>query len=187
MQTLFLIKTFGKTLMSSKKNNSDINVAYWFYRKAEKQNIKLSEAKIQHLLFLTQMHYSMKHEELLMPSLFVYSKSEIYDPAVRTIMDYGFPLMPTPEFDADVSDFLELIWQKYASLSQEQLQEFIYSLKYFQNLTPQKDDIIINPLNLIDSFSSSIRYKKSETKSKIMISQNGPVKVSKWTPRKLKK
>ena len=29
--------------------------------------------------------------------------------------------------------------------------------------------------------------EKSETKSKIMISQNGPVKVSKWTPRKLKK
>lgn len=174
--------------MIYKKNNSNINVAYWFYSKGNKLNVKLSEQKIQYLLFLTQMHYSMKYEKLLMPSLFVYSKSEIYDPSIRTIMNYGFPLMPIPEFDAEVSDFLDLIWQKYASQNEEKLHEFIYSLKCFKNFYDKKDDIIINPLNLIDSFSSSIRNEYKDTKkSKIMISQNGPVKVSAWTPRKLKK
>ena len=122
-----------------------------------------------------------------MPSLFVYSKSEIYDPTIRTIMDYGFPLMPSPEFDADTVNFLELIWQKYALLSDEKIRDFVYSLKFFKNIQDEKDDIIIDPFNFIDSFSSSIQNKKNETKSKIMISQNGPVKVSAWTPRKLKK
>ena len=36
--------------MTYKKNNSNINIAYWFYRKAEKLKAKLSENKIQHLL-----------------------------------------------------------------------------------------------------------------------------------------
>ena len=103
-------------LMTYKKNNSNINIAYWFYNRASESNIKFSETKIQLLLFLSQMHYSVKNGCLLMPSLFVYSKSEIYDPSVRTIMDYGFPLMPIPEFTPDVADFLELIWQKYALL-----------------------------------------------------------------------
>lgn len=173
--------------MIYKKNNSNINIAYWFYRKAEQLNTKLNESKIQLLLFLSQMHYSIKYKNILMPSLFVYSKSEIYDPTIRTIMDYGFPLMPTPEFDADTVNFLELIWQKYALMPDEKLRDFVYSLKCFKNIHDEKDDIIIDPFNFIDSFSSSIQNKKNETKSKIMISQNGPVKVSAWTPRKLKK
>ena len=173
--------------MTYKKNNSNINIAYWFYNKASDFNVKISETKTQLLLFLSQMHYSIKNECLLMPSLFVYSNSEIYDPTVRTIMNYGFPLMPHPEFDADVADFLELIWQKYALLSDEELQEFVYSLKCLKNIYSEKSDIIINPLNLIASFATSIRNKKNENKSKIMISQNGPVKVSTWMPRKLKK
>lgn len=173
--------------MTYKKNNSNINIAYWFYNKETSQNKKISEQKIQYLLFLTQMHYAIKYEKLLMPSLFVYSKSEIYDPTIKTIMYYGFPLMTTPNFDLQTSDFLELIWQKYASQSEEELQKFIHSLKCFKDLCDNKDDVIINPLNFIDSFSPVTPKNKSENKSKIMISQNGIVKVSAWEPRKLKK
>ncbi len=173
--------------MTYKKNNSNINIAYWFYRKTDKLKTKLSETKIQYLLLLSQMHYTIKYKNLLMPSLFVYSNSEIYDPTVRTIMNYGFPLMPIPEFETEVTDFLDLIWQKYAPISDEKLQEFVHSLNCFKNIYNENDNIIINPLNFIDSFATSIRNKKNENKSKIMISQNGPVKVSAWTPRKLKK
>ena len=174
--------------MIYKKNNSNINIAYWFYNKASKLNMDISETKMQLLLFLSQMHYSMKYEKLLMPSLFVYSNSTIYDPSIRTIMDYGFPLMPIPEFDAETTDFLELIWQKYAPLNEEKMQNFVYSLNCFKNIPNKHDDIIVDPLNLIDSFASSLKNGTiSAPKSKIMISQNGPVKVSAWTPRKLKK
>ncbi len=174
--------------MIYKKNNSNINIAYWFYNKATKLHMDISETKIQLLLFLSQMHYTIKYEKLLMPSLFVYSNSKVYDPSIRTIMDYGFPLMPTPEFDAETTNFLELIWQKYSSLNEEKMQEFVYSLKCFKNIYNEENDIIINPLNFIDSFSSSLKSSTPPSpKSKIMISQNGPVKVSTWTPRKLKK
>ncbi len=174
--------------MIYKKNNSNINIAYWFYSKASKVHMDISETKIQLLLFLSQMHYSLKYEKLLMPSLFVYSNSIVYDPSIRTIMDYGFPLMPMPEFDAETTDFLELIWQKYATLNEEKMQDFVYSLKCFKNISNKEDDIIINPLNFIDSFALSLKNGSTSTsKSKIMISQNGPVKVSAWTPRKLKK
>ncbi len=173
--------------MTYKKNNSNINIAYWFYNKETSKNKKISEQKIQYLLFLTQMHYAMKYKKLLMPSLFVYSKSEIYDPTIKTIMYYGFPLMATPDFDIQTSEFLELIWQKYSSQDEDELKNFIHSLKCFKNLNDNKDDIIINPLNFIDSFLPATSKNKTENKSKIMISQNGIVKVSAWHPRKLKK
>ena len=115
--------------MTYKKNNSNINIAYWFYCKTDKLKTKLSETKIQYLLLLSQMHYTIKYKNLLMPSLFVYSNSEIYDPTVRTIMNYGFPLMPIPEFETEVTDFLDLIWQKYAPFSDEKLQECIDRMK----------------------------------------------------------
>ena len=68
------------------------------------------------------------------------------------------------------------------------MKEFVSSLKCFKNIYEEENDIIINPLNFIDSFSSSLKNGATPTpKSKIMISQNGPVKVSTWTPRKLKK
>ena len=171
--------------MTYKKNNSNINIAYWFYNKEPDYNKKISEQKIQYLLFLTQMHYAMKYKSLLMPSLFVYSKSEIYDPTIKTIMYYGFPLMENPKFDLQTSDFLELIWQKYASQTEEQLRDFIHSLKEIKDLH-DNDEIIINPLDFTDSFPSSTQKNKTDNKSKIMISQNGIVKVSAWNPRKLK-
>ena len=186
MRTAFT--NFLEKFMIYKKNNSNINIAYWFYNKATKHHVDISETKIQLLLFLSQMHYSIKYEKLLMPSLFVYSNYDIYDPSIRTIMNYGFPLMPAPEFDAETTNFLELIWQKYATLSEEKIQSFVYSLKFFKNMSNNTDDIIINPLNFTDSFISSVKNSTiSSPKSKIMISQNGPVKVSAWTPRKLKK
>ena len=170
--------------MTGRENNSNINIAYWFYNKGLDLNQKISEQKIQYLLFLSQIHYVMKYEKLLMPSLFIYSNFQIYDPTIRIIMDYGFPLMPKPKFDTQTLDFLELIWQKYASQNEEKLHEFIYSLKCFKDFKKNNNDTIINPLDYTDSFSS----QKNETKnSKIMISQNGIVKVSSWTPRKLKK
>lgn len=170
------------------KNTSNLNIAYWFYNKAKSSKINLSEQKLQYLLFLTQMHYSAKYTKLLMPSLFVYSQSGIYDPSIRTIMKYGFPLMSDPQFSADVSSFLNLIWQKYSSLNDVDLREFVYSLKCLKQYSDSNDEIIINPFNLADSFAASIKSENTTAKkTKIMISQNGPVKVSAWTPKKIKK
>ena len=36
--------------MTYKKNNSNINIAYWFYNKETSKNKKISEQKIQYLL-----------------------------------------------------------------------------------------------------------------------------------------
>ena len=100
-------------------------------------------------------------------------------------MDHGFPLIGVPDFDQQTADFLELIWQKYATQTQTDLQKFIYSIKSLKNLKSKNDECIINPLDLSDSFSSTIKHEIKPQRSKIMISQNGPVKVSAWTPRKL--
>ena len=174
--------------MIYQKNTSSLNIAYWFYDKSKNAKIQLSEQKLQYLLFLSQMHYSAKYTKLLIPSMFVYSKSGIYDPSIRTIMDYGFPLMQTPQFNNEVSSFLNLIWQKYAPQSEASLKEFIYSLNCLKQYVSKNDEIIINPLNLSDSFASSLKNEAPiAKKTKIMISQNGPVKVSAWMPKKLNK
>ena len=174
--------------MSSRKIVSTLDVTNWFCKKAEKVTQTLTEAKIQHLLFLAQIHFGLKEGRLLMPSLFVCGASGFYEPTIRDVMKFSLPLMSKPNLSAKTEDFLELIWMKYASLSQNELDKFIFSLECWKHFYRPEEETIVDPLQLVDSFAESIHNKiqpKSLQKSKILISQNGPVKVSAWHPRKL--
>ncbi len=166
---------------------SALDITNWFCKKAENHSQVLTEPKIQHLLFLAQIHYALKSGKILMPSLFICGRSGFYEPTIRTILSFGLPLMSPPRFDVEINDFLELIWQKYALQSEAELNRFILSLDCWKRFYRPEEETIVNPALFTDSFADSIQKTPSEPqKSKILISQNGPVKVSTWQPRKIK-
>ena len=103
--------------MDNKTITSTLDIVNWFCRKAAAVGTTLDENKIQHLLFLAQIHYALKSGHFLMPSLFVCSRSGFYEPTVRVLMRFGLPLLPEPCFKTEINTFLELIWQKYAGQS----------------------------------------------------------------------
>lgn len=175
--------------MTNKMITSALDITNWFCKRADTENISLQEAKIQHLLFLAQIHFALQSGHCLMPSFFVCGKSGFYEPNIRTIMQFGLPLMANPNFSPDTNNFLELIWQKYGHQDEAELNRFIISLECWKQSYRPERDVIIDISRLADSFSSSIKSygtrDLSTSNSKIMLSQHGPVRVSSWHPRKL--
>ena len=174
--------------MDNKTITSTLDIVNWFCRKAAAVGTTLDENKIQHLLFLAQIHYALKSGHFLMPSLFVCSRSGFYEPTVRVLMRFGLPLLPEPCFKTEINTFLELIWQKYAGQSETELNRFILSLDCWKQSYRPEAEIIVDPMCLAASFADSIKQTGSRQTSdtpKIRLSQNGPVKVSTLHPRKL--
>ena len=176
-------------VMNNHSIPSSLKLADWFYKKAISVGKQLNEQQIQHLLFLSQVHFILKSGRFLYPSLFVCDHSGFYNPTIRTLMEFGLPLMPKTNFSTEIEIFLELIWQKYALLSDVDLTKFVLSLECWKKNYRPNEEYIVNPMHLVDSFVGTLHLSKGKqnpkTKTKIMLSQHGPVKVSAWQPRKL--
>lgn len=183
--------------MQTSAVSSSLEVASWFLSRAQDEGQLLEHEKLQYLLFLSQFHYLSTHPNvLLMPSLFIQERHSCFEPNIACLHQSGlltdFPI----RFDKEISNFLQKIWKIYAYLSTRQLDsvvsEHISRLELSDN---QKN--IIDFKTLVEKFKthSKITSKPAETSSapvssstwssKIMLSQNGPVVVSKWKPRKL--
>ena len=186
--------------MQTSATNSALEVAAWLLSKARNERQILEHEKLQHLLFLAQFHYLSTHPDiLLMPSLFVLNHGNCIEPNVSKLHNSGlladFPI----RFDNDISEFLNKIWKIYAQLSLHQLKSLI---KEHLELIGNSDypNTIINFQSLIENYKTNNKNNKIYTQQfrieqtkisspshspKIMLSQNGPVVVSKWEPRKL--
>lgn len=173
--------------MPQKTIISTFDIAGWFSNKATQNNQKLSQTQLQNMLFLAQMHHTGKHGYILMPSMFVCYDRGFYDPNIESFFLHNFPLPETNVFEKETDLFLESVWQKYALLSEQELQNFVTSLPCWQNIYNHQADTVVNPFDIVSSFVSSISGVKafSASKPKIRLSQNGPVQVSPWHPRKL--
>lgn len=177
--------------MVTSLTESSIDVAYWFIYQAEKENTYLEDEKLQHLLFLAQVHYALAYNmEILMPSMFVCDEDGFTEPTLNRIFAQGHPFMPKAAMSVKASDFLLEIWKKYGSLSIKELTNIIKTNSaYKENYVEGVKNVV--QLNLVvEKFISNSNILKdnnaySDNKKKILLSQNGPVVVSKWQPRKV--
>lgn len=177
--------------MSVPAINSSLEAANWFFRRADRDDRYLENDKLQQLLFLAQVHFALNNNmNYLIPGLFVCDSQGFSEPNLTQILSHGLPLMEEPVFSAQINSFLELIWKKYSPMSTAELSEFIKnSDSYADNYLPGKKNIV--PLEEIaEKFKTSLNPRSfsragTSSKRKILISQNGPVMVSAWQPRKL--
>lgn len=177
--------------MSVPAVNSSLDVANWFFKKSESEGFYLENEKLQHLIFLAQVHYALTNGlKYLMPCLFICDKSGFVEPGLSKTLSFGRPLMENAVFSLEINNFLNLIWQKYATMSIRDLSEFIKcSETYIQNYQSGKKNIV-ELKNMTELFKSNlsngaINHTIKTNNKKILISQNGPVVVSKWQPRKI--
>ena len=177
--------------MSLPAISSSLEAANWFFRRADQDDRYLENDKLHQLLFLAQVHFALNNNmEYLIPSLFVCEERGFVEPNLAKILNYGMPLMEAPRFEEKINSFLELIWKKYSPMSSSELAEFIKnSDSYIDNYQTGKHNII--PLEeMAQNFKTSLNPRSfskagSSSSRKILISQNGPVMVSAWQPRKL--
>ena len=177
--------------MSMPAINSALDAANWFFRRADRDDAFLENDKLHHLLFLAQVRFALNNNmEYLIPNLFVCDERGFSEPTLIQILQHGLPLMEAPKFSDKINSFLELIWQKYSPMSSTELTEFIKNSNSFaDNYLTGKRNIV--PLEeMAQKFKNSLSQRSfaragTTTQRKILISQNGPVMVSAWQPRKL--
>lgn len=177
--------------MSSNSIKSVFEIANWFFRRADKDDICLENDKLQQLMFIAQLHYTASNNHIpLFAGFFINTSKGIEDPNLSQILKFGLPLMAKPEFEKHISAFLELIWQKYSSLSSLQLEEFIKKSACKTDSDIHNTPLPINIKDLSSEFRNNLKrdtsVSQNSNKQKVLISQNGPVVVSQWQPRKVK-
>ncbi len=167
---------------------SSLDVANWFFKKAEKDGWYLENEKLHHLLFLSQVHYALQNNNAyLMPSLFVCTTNGFADPTLQQALSFGRPLMEAPLFSTEINAFLEFIWNKYALQTLRDLNDIVKSSPlYKENFQAGQINFVTLP-ELTAKFKETGETSSAEThqQKKILLSQNGPVVVSPWQPRKL--
>lgn len=175
--------------MTAAAVNTALEIANWFFKRAEKDNIYLQDDKLQHLMFLAQVHFALAHQNnYLFPGLFAAGPDGYVDPNLQITLSFGRPLMANPKFSDKINAFLELIWNKYSPLDSADLSDLIL------NTTAHRENYKHGEYNLIPLHElaaqfktrfNTARGKAAARPHKVMISQNGPVVVSRWQPRKI--
>lgn len=171
--------------------DSALDIAGWFYNKAKSEGLYLEHERLQHLLFLSQAHYAIANNNaMLMPSLFICSRDGFFEPSIAKMISISNINFPDTNFNKQIEMFLEAIWKKYSLLSLRDLGDLIktrtsYNVHYIsgkKNIVSLSE--MIKNFNIIAHLNAKKPIINNENK-KVLFSQNGPVVVSKWHPRKL--
>ncbi len=166
--------------------NSAIHFAAWFIQRAAKSRRELSNIELQNMLFLAQLHYGITNGGTLIPSMFVCYRNGFYEPNVKQALKFNLSL-ETGKFQNEELEVLENVWNKYSSLTEDEILTQVWALSLWKNNYRQNNEVIVNPLEYTPRKSLRLSSARSENKAKIRLSQNGPVEVSPWCPRKVNK
>lgn len=174
--------------MTIPATDTAIDVAYWFFNRAERDGIYLETDVMQHLLFLAQIHFALCYNmQMLTPSLFVCDHSGFYEPNLKKMFAFGRPFMPAVKFPDKIENFLENIWAKYGKLSLRSLEKFTKNNPAFKDMFISGTVNTVNLGDCVKAFNNTKQKNRTldNQKNKVLFSQNGPVVVSQWQPRKL--
>lgn len=171
--------------MSVPATNSAIDVAYWFFTRSDNDHVFLENEKLYHLIFAAQVNYAQKfNRELLVPSLFVCDELGFTEPNLYKMFSLGRPFMAKVKFSDQVEDFLETMWQKYGKLSLSDFTSLVKNSSAYKENFVDGEKHVISVDSILDKFKTTTTKTKTQRK-KMLISQNGPVIVSQWIPRKI--
>ena len=175
--------------MNISATRSALDVAYWFFDRAEKDHICLEAEKLQHLLFLAQHRYASAQGEMLMPCVFMCDEQGFFEPTLKTIFAQGIPLRQRVRFDAQISQLLEKIWSDFSMLSIHSCQKIIKQMPLYLHCYRQGVITVVSWNSLIDNSKDCVTIcadvSQPKFHKKVLLSQNGPVVVSQWSPRKI--
>ena len=182
------------TYMQTAAADSSFEVISWFLNKAKRDDIFLDYRKLQHLLFLSQLHYQVSFpNSLLMPCVFAYGRNGYEEPSFAGIYSAGILPQVSVRLPHPTIQFLEKIWHIYSAMNASQLETLIQRRIGYPERKGQ-EKIIPDLKTLVEKFKSSSKMIKDTAPNqsneengskKVMLSQNGPVMVSAWKPRKL--
>ena len=129
-----------------------------------------------------------------MPCVFAFGRNGYEEPSFAGVYSAGILPQVSIRLSHDTIQFLDKIWHIYSAMSASQLEDLIRQRIGSPN-HQGKEKIIPDFKSLVEKFKSSSKMNKASTSTaksntvagskKVMLSQNGPVMVSAWKPRKI--
>lgn len=179
------VEDLKEKAMSGPAAESVLDIADWFFKKAETAGIYLEEDKLHPLVFLAQTHYALKYKmRYLVPGLFICDDNGFHEPNLKKILKFGLPLMGKTTLSEQVCAFLELVWQKYGHKNSFELISIVRSSPAYRKHHAKGRAVLVSLEEMSADFGSTPPPADKQSQ-RILVSQNGPVMVSKWQPRKL--
>ena len=112
--------------MQKSAADSSFEVISWFLSRAKRDDIFLDYRKLQHLLFLSQLHYQASFPDMvLMPCVFAYGRNGYEEPAFAGIYSAGILPQVSIRLSHDTIQFLDKVWQIYSAMNATQLEQLI--------------------------------------------------------------
>ncbi len=168
---------------------SAIDAAYWFLDKAEDEKCRLGESQVQNMLFMAQMLFALAYNrEMLVPSMFICDENGFSEPNLNKVLAQGRPFMPKTKLSPRITEFMEEIWKKYARIPAKELEFTVKNTPIYRETFKKDTKTLLDFKSIVESLNKNSKMVNSDEISerrKILLSQNGPVVVSKWHPRKV--
>jgi uncharacterized phage-associated protein len=112
--------------MASCAVETTVDIAFWFLNRASAEDSYLQAQKLQRLLYLAQGCYAQEnYGRKLMPATFVTHDMGPVEPNVYRMFEAGRPQIEYVPPAAEVQDFLERVWRRFAIHPTERLNAFV--------------------------------------------------------------
>jgi uncharacterized phage-associated protein len=94
---------------------SSLEVAIWFFDRAQSANRPLDALTLQQFLYLAQTEYAKNNNgRKLMPATFLAANTGPLEPTVYHVFERGRPDIRNPHTSFGISNFLMDIWNRYS-------------------------------------------------------------------------
>lgn len=163
--------------MASCAVESTIDVALWFINRASAEDSYIQAQKLQRLLYLAQGCYAQEnYGRKLMPATFVTHDMGPVEPNVFRVFEVGRPQIDYVPPAAEVADFLERMWRRFAIHPVERLNTLVIGQAAYRNAAAGGMREEIPHDALIEAF------KSPEQKKEPTLRTPDGRRVTKWLP-----
>ena len=163
--------------MASCAVESTIDVALWFINRASSEDSYIQAQKLQRLLYLAQGCYAQEnYGRKLMPATFVTHDMGPVEPNVFRVFEAGRPQIDYVPPAAEVEDFLERMWRRFAIHPVERLNTLVIGQAAYRNAAKGGMREEIPHDAMIEAF------KTPEQKKEPTLRTPDGRRVTKWLP-----
>jgi uncharacterized phage-associated protein len=156
-----------------------LDVAIWFLDRARADDYHLPFQKLHRLLYLAQSLFAAQTGGMLMPAIFLAEDAGPVEPNLQRLLVDGRPdeiIIESPT--GKVRDFLESVWERYAHMPVERLNEMVAKNRAYVETAR---GYVVDPAAMAAATIVSATPPKQPVR--MLRSQSGaPVAVRVWSP-----
>lgn len=160
-----------------------MDIAIWLLDRARADDCHLPLQKLQRLLYLAQSMFAARTNGILMPAVFLADESGPIEPNLQRSLAGGRPheiIVEAPS--AAVREFLETVWQRYASVPTDRLNSYVARNAAYTAARATGGGCVIDPSAMAVAVRAGAPQQPAEPMRILRSQQGRAVAVRAWAP-----